>query len=147
MDSKSFTAQEYNYDCLASVAAHVIGHRTIEINNIETNNDNLIGEIENYGKYTLGSVSAVGLHFGTSGCHDTVDTVCDLSLSGTGVGNTDQVVLNSDSTETEFNNTRQLVVISVRGSVSILDWIMNLYTQLHICLFDFETGRDNVPEF
>ena len=84
----------------------------------QTGNSNLKGEIENYGKYTLRSVSDVRLHSGTSGCHDTVDTVCDLSLSGTGIGNTDQVVLNSDSTETEFNNTRHLVVVSVRGLVT-----------------------------
>lgn len=95
----------------------------------------------------MGFVSDVRLYSGASGCHDTVDTVCGLSLSGTGVGNTDQVVLNSDSTETESNNTRHLVVVSVRGSVTLLDWLMDILTQFHIKASDFETGRDNVPEF
>ena len=39
-------------------------------------------------------------------------------------------------------DVRPLVVVSVRGSVSIHDWIMDFLTQFHVKVFDFETGRD-----
>ena len=39
-------------------------------------------------------------------------------------------------------DVRPLVVVSVRGSVTFWDWVMDLCTQLHIFLFDFEIGRD-----
>ena len=63
------------------------------------------------------------------------------------MGNVDSVNLTSSINENNTDNTRQLVVISVRGSVTPLDWLMDILTQFHIKASDFETGRDNVPEF
>lgn len=80
LESKGFVAQEYNYDGLLSVAAHTIGHRTVEINDIETNNNNLIGEIENVGDNS-GIVSAIGLHSGTSSGSDIGMADSDLRYS------------------------------------------------------------------
>ena len=132
-----FYATSYNYDGgYSGCAAHVIGHRTIEIDNIEINNDNLIGEIENDGKNTLGSVSAVGLYSGTDMGTDSGMAANDLRYSFSS--------LTSDSGENEatVSDGRQLVVVSVRGSVTFFDWIMDFLTQFHVKVFDFETGRD-----
>lgn len=58
----------------------------------------------------------------------------------------DTVVLNSNSSQSENNltNNRQLVVVSVRGSVTFLDWAMDLLTQFHVCFGDFDIGAQMV---
>ena len=138
LESKGFEATMFNYEGDNSVAAHVIGHRTIEIDNIEINNDNLIGEIKNDGKNTLGSVSAVGLYSGTDMGTDSGMAANDLRYSFSS--------LTSDSGENEatVSDGRQLVVVSVRGSVTILDWLMDLLTQFHVCFYDFDVGAQKV---
>ena len=138
LESKGFEATMFNYEGDNSVAAHVIGHRTIEIDNIEINNDNLIGEIENDGKNTLGSVSAVELYSGTDMGTDSGMAANDLRYSFSS--------LTSDSGENEatVSDGRQLVVVSVRGSVTILDWLMDLLTQFHVCFYDFDVGAQKV---
>lgn len=141
LESKGFVAQEYNYDGLLSVAAHTIGHRTIEINDIETNNNNLIGEIENNGTDFVDNselVSAVGLYSGTGSGSDIGMAASDLRYS------VSSLTSDSDATEAEDNNCRQLVVVSVRGSVTLLDWAMDLLTQFHVCLYDFDVGTQKV---
>ncbi len=59
------------------------------------------------------------------------------------------LVLNSSSNfQRTDNNTdsRQLVVITVRGSVTPWDWVMNLCTQFHNKAFEFEDGCEEVLE-
>lgn len=59
------------------------------------------------------------------------------------------LVLNSSSSSQETENNivaQQLVVISVRGSVTPWDWVMNLCTQFHIKAFEFEDGCEEVLE-
>ena len=139
--SKGFEATSYNYDGLLSVAAHTIGHRTIEINDIEANNNNLIGEIENDGSIFIdnsGIVSDVGLYSGTGSGTNTGMAASDLRYS------VSSLTSDSDATEAEDNNCRQLVVVSVRGSVTLLDWAMDLLTQFHVCLYDFDVGAQKV---
>lgn len=106
-------------DGLLSVAAHTIGHRTVEINDIETNNNNLIGEIENVGDNS-GIVSAIGLHSGTSSGSDIGMAASDLRYS------LSSLTSDSGENEAEVIDGRQLVVVSVRGSVTMLDWLTEL---------------------
>lgn len=138
LESKGFKATMFNYEGNYSVAAHVIGHRTIGIDNTETNNDNLIGEIENDGKNTLGSVSAVGLYSGTSMVTDSRMAANDLRYSFS------PLTSNFGENEAAVSESRQLVVVSVRGSVTMLDWIMDLLTQFHVCFYDFDVGAQKV---
>ncbi len=140
LESKGFVAQEYNYGGLASIAAHTIGHRTIEIdNNTETNNDILTGEIESVGDNS-GIVSTSSLHTGTGTVYDSGMATNDLQDS------VSSLTSNFEITEADVINGRQLVVVSVRGSVTMLDWMMDLLTQFHGCFFDFEVGAQMVLE-
>ena len=134
--SKGFEATSYNYDGLGSVAAHTIGHRTIEIDNTESNSDNLTGEIENVGDNS-GIVSTISLHTGTGTVYDSGVATNDLRYSNS-------LTSDLDANEAETNNGKQLVVVSVRGSVTILDWMMDLLTQFHVCSYDFEVGAQRV---
>lgn len=128
MDSKSFTAQEYNYDCLASVAAHTIGHREIIINENTQNSIIVTNGDEDYGFNYIGNTGVTGNSFYSNSSTDKRNTSSDLCLSGTGMGNVDSVNLTSSINENNTDNTRQLVVISVRGSVTPLGWLMDILT-------------------
>lgn len=97
----------------------------------------MIGEIENVGDNS-GIVSAIGLHSGTSSGSDIGMAASDLRYS------VSSLTSDSDATEAEDNNCRQLVVVSVRGSVTLLDWAMDLLTQFHVCLYDFDVGAQKV---
>lgn len=78
----------------------------------QTGNSNLKGEIENYGKYTLGSVSAVGLYSGTSSGSDIGMAASDFQDS------VPSLTSDSGENEAEASDGRQLVVVSVRGLVT-----------------------------
>ncbi len=87
------------------------------------------GEIEN-DEYTLGFVSAVRFYFGTGMGTDSGMAANDLRYSFSSLTSV------SDENEADVSNGRQLVVVSVRGSVTILDWLMDLLTQFHVALRD-----------
>lgn len=139
LESKGFVAQEYNYDKLTSVAAHTIGHRTIEIdNNAKTNNDILTGEIENAG-FALGNGNVTMDVWDRTHSIDSVDSGT-VNSENLGIAS----VLNSEDLDKENSTARQLVVVSVRGSVTLLDWIMDFLTQFHVKVLDFEVGSEMV---
>ena len=138
LESKGFEATMFNYEDCNSVAAHVIGHRTIEYNNIEINNDNLIGEIENDG-FTLEYRNDT---MAVRGRTHSIDSLDSGAVNSENLGITS--VLNSEDLDRENSTDRQLVVVDVRGSVTFPDWIMDFLTQFHVKAFDFETGRDMV---
>ena len=138
LENMGFDATSYNYDGgYLGYAAHTIGHRKITI----TNNDNLTGDY----------------NYDINGANTFVDDTDNLSFrdisvlkadSGSSFGNfVEPVGMDSGIVETvseSDSNSRTLIVISVRGSVTPLDWAMDVLTQVHIDLLDFEAGRDMV---
>jgi hypothetical protein len=123
--------QDYNYDESNNVA-HVIAHRNIEFTQEV---EGVLNDVYGYNVDYSGIGNAV-VYTVTDGTGSTVSH----SSPGDLAGESSNLQVSTEGTD----NIRPLVVVSVRGSVSILDWIMNLCTQLHMCLFDFETGRDMV---
>ncbi len=131
LESLGFDATSYNYDGgYSGYAAHTIGHKNIIIdetdggidNDISSNNNGSIGNSTVYSRVLSGDFSAIDTSFGES-----VATV-----------------LNSTSTEADSNSTRQLVVISVRGSVTPMDWVMDLANQINSECINFETGCQEI---
>lgn len=108
---------EENYVPLVGVAAHTIGHREITIINNSTigddNNDNNSYDASN----------------------DGTDSGSNANLSAIGVADTF-----TGSTVSKSNEIRQLVVVSVRGSVSLKDWAIDLANQINLECINFETG-------
>lgn len=129
-------------DGLLSVAAHTIGHREIIFNENTQNSIIVTNGDEDYGYSYFGNTGVTGNSFYSDSSTDKRNTSSDLFLFRTGMGNSDSVNLNSSINNT--NTTRQVVVISVRGSVTPLNWLVDFLTQFHVCLFDFETDRDMV---
>ena len=110
-------------------AAHTIGHKKITVNitgddNNDINGTNAFDDDTNSLSFQNISVleSDSGIYYGDyTGSIDSV---------------TEETISESEST------SRTLIVVSVRGSVTLLDWIMDFLTQFHVKVFDFETGRD-----
>lgn len=127
----------FNYDGDNQVAAHVIGHREID-ENTELSILNSIGEIDN----GFDNLYNDDLYVCTSANNDNPSSYSELDNSGNRVSNFN--ILTSTSTEVQSNSTRPLVVVAVRGSVTLQDWIMDAFTQFHVCALDFETGKDMV---
>lgn len=134
LESLGFDATSYNYDGgYLGCAAHVIGHRNITI--AETTSS--IGGNENdYNGNINADVGNSTIHSGVlSGDFSAIDTSSRESVA---------TVLNSTSTEANSNSTRQLVVISVRGSVTPMDWVMDLASQFNSECMNFEIGCQEV---
>lgn len=108
---------------VVGVAAHTIGHREITIiDNSTTGEDN--NDNNSYDASTYDTVSV------SSG---------NLSIVETGAG-----VYSSNNSGAESDNIRQLVVVSVRGSVSLMDWAIDLTNQINLEYLNFETGYQEV---
>lgn len=137
LENKGFKATMFNYDGDNQVAAHVIGHREID-ENTELSIFNSIGEIDN----GFDNLYNDDLYVCTSANNDNSSSYSELDNSGNRVSNFN--ILTSTSTEVQSNSTRPLVVVAVRGSVTLQDWIMDAFTQFHVCALDFETGKDMV---
>lgn len=112
----------FNYDGDNQVAAHVIGHREID-ENTELSILNSIGEIDNGFDNLYNDV----LYVCISANNDNPSSYSELDNSGNRVSNFN--ILTSTSTEVQSNSTRPLVVVAVRGSVTLQDWIMDAFTQ------------------
>ena len=138
LESMGFDATSYNYDGgYLGYAAHTIGHRKITI----TNNDNLTGDY----------------NYDINGANTFVDDTDNLSFrdisvlkadSGSSFGNfAEPVGMDSGIVETvseSDSNSRTLIVISVRGSVTPLDWAMDLANQINLEILNFETGCQEI---
>lgn len=145
--SKGFEASEYNYDENSElVAAHTIGHREIVIN--ENSEQNTTGGIDNdrpseITVYDSGNIDSTANQNGDRG-------------SGTGQSNVSTISTGSDSeliyltdensvvSDNESYNTKQLVVVVVRGSVTAADWSMNFATQFNTEKDKFYDGMQMV---
>lgn len=150
LESAGFDATAYNYDGeYMGYAAHTIGHREITISNNNTiiggnNNDKSINHYA-VGNRNCNVDAVVSRSIG-------VDT--NLSVSGSDIaesiryfpaadGSTSEI--NESLSETESNdNIRTLIVVSVRGSVTPLDWAMDLVSQTDWENFNFEVGCQEV---
>lgn len=134
LESLGFDATSYNYDGgYSGYAAHVIGHRNITIAEMNSS----IGGNENDFN---GNINAdVG-----NGIINNIFLSSDFSATYRSVGESTSDVLNPTTIEGSANNTRSLVVISVRGSVTPMDWVMDLANQINSERINFETGCQEV---
>lgn len=89
-----------------------------------------------------GNISATGVHIGTDSVSNSRLAISDLRHNS----NAFSIISDTTANESESNNDRQLVVVAVRGSVTILDWVMDLLTQFHVCVYDFDIGAQKVIE-
>lgn len=134
LESMGFYATSYNYDGgYSGCAAHVIGHRNIIIEE----NSNIIGGNEN--DFNSNNNADVG-----NGIINNIFLSSDFSATYRSIGESTSDVLNPTTTEGSANNTRSLVVISVRGSVTPMDWVMDLANQINSERINFETGCQEV---
>ncbi len=121
LESNGFEAIAYNYpdEDASHYAAHTIGHRIItEYTTEEANNEHLDNN-------SVGNNAYMDLDTGNTG----VDS---------GIFVTNSVEMDSDGIE------RQLVVVSIRGSVTLLDWVIDLGTQFNDEHHNFQTGMKEV---
>ena len=140
--------RDYNYDHDESVA-HVVAHKSIEVSTLETMQENTEGELSN-------GLSSIDIRAVTDNYTSTVlsDNVYPIINYGSDITNNqpDQGLLSSvtltalSSEESVSSNTRPLVVVDIRGSVTLFDWFMNFLTQGHLKFYEFEDGADDVIE-
>ena len=133
---------EANYDPVFGVAAHTIAHREITINNnniIEGDNYDInygsnIMAFDNNGTSFVDTVSLFNGHISTVkngiGCSYYDDR-----------GDFENILLSSDD-----NQTRQLVVVTIRGSVTVLDWLYDIGNQFNSAYLNFENGCQEVVD-
>lgn len=145
LESLGFDATAYNYeDGYLDYAAYTIAHKEITIHENLQQNINVTNGDENYGDNHIGNSGVTGNSLCSDSNTNSINTSSYLYSPGTGLGDFDSNTLNYTVNENNSNNSRPVVVVAVRGSVTPLDWLMDLLTQFHICAFDFETGRDMV---
>ena len=141
LESKGFTAEEHNYNGCLSLVSHTIGYRSIDISNTQIDNSNLLEGDDSFGYNLAGNmVSSV----------DVYSRACSLNSDDTSNSNSiyinsvTPISLNSEESSSNSSTVRPLVVIAVRGSVTLWDWLMDFATQFHIGLFDFDIGAQMV---
>jgi len=137
-----FHAEKFNYETPGSVAAHVIGHREIFIGD----SSGVRGAPQNINNLTGGFYNeSLGSDFWGISIGDDADNyyspATDTFTTRDNNGSVSPSVVNRSS-----NNTRPLVVVDVRGSVTWWDWIMDFSTQFNLTswLVSFETGKNMV---
>lgn len=132
--SKGFLATEYNYEEGADIyAAHTIGHREIMINDYNTNEGG--NDIDFSGNNDV-VISSTGNDSASFSSVETYGNIDSFTISG----NSGENILNS----TDSNNTRQLVVVAVRGSVTFMDWVVDLGNQFNDEQYNFQAGMKEV---
>ncbi len=120
-------------DGLLSVAAHTIGHREIIINDYNTNEGG--NDIDFSGNNDV-VISSTGNDSASFSSVETYGNIDSFTISG----NSGENILNS----TDSNNTRQLVVVAVRGSVTFMDWVVDLGNQFNDEQYNFQAGMKEV---
>ncbi len=142
LESKGFIAEEHNYEGCLSLVSHTIGYRLIEINNnTQTDNSNSLEGDDSFGYDLAGNrVSSVDV-CGTSDSFGSDDT-CNVNNVYT--NSVEPLTLNSEKSSSNGSTVRPLVVVAVRGSVTLWDWLMDIATQFHIGVFDFDIGAQMV---
>ncbi len=135
LESLGFDATSYNYDGgYLGYAAHTIGHRKITVNNITGDDNNDINGtnafVDDTNSLYFGNLSVLETDSGSSFGDFAEPVGMDSGIVET--------VSESDS------NSRTLIVISVRGSVTPLDWVMDLANQINSEIINFETGCQEI---
>lgn len=137
LESTGLSATPYNYDGeYKGYAAHTIGHRDIVIGNKqekgEDNNDSSINLTTVHS--TSGMVDA-----NISGAQtDSGKFLRNAIQSGEIVSEIDE------SASRTSDNGRTLIVVSIRGSVTPLDWAMDFVSQIDWEIFNFEAGCQEI---
>jgi len=125
LDFSSDDILEANYDPDFGVAAHTIAHREITINN-----NDIMGD-DNYDteSFKLFDDDTVSLFNGNI---STIKNDSGGSFYGS-FGNSENTSLSTDD-----NQTRELVVVAVRGSVTFSDWLYDVGNQFDLDCYNFE---------
>ena len=112
LESKGFEATMFNYEGGNSVAAHVIGHREIVVN--ESTAQSTISMIGGVNNDTMGSVSwgTEDVVLSHNSFADNINAENYFGVCNDDMGVSDSIVLSEESTENTSNNTRQLVVVA-----------------------------------
>lgn len=137
LESLGFDATSYNYDNgYSGYAAHTIGHRNIffDENYVIGDEDNDINGsnvfIDNTSSFSFGNLSVLE-----------TDNRSTPGFFADSVGMDSGIV---ETTSESDSDSRTLIVISVRGSVTPLDWAMDLANQINYDNFNFKTGCQEV---
>ncbi|MBQ6932693.1 MAG: hypothetical protein IJN38_11250 [Clostridia bacterium] len=133
LESMGFDATAYNYEAGADIyAAHTIARKEIVVynNDIGGNSENAFSVYDDavIGSFG-GNISAVSGTEANMGivCSETSGNICESILSS------------ADTT-----NTRPLVVVVVRGSVTFMDWVIDLGNQFNAEQQNFQAGVKEV---
>ena len=128
-DNGFVNISEYNYTS-DSRAAHTIGWRTVEVDVSETSQIiNDVGGMDNVYQYNIDDKGSV--------LYNLLDSVCvyERNTCRSNSGNPEIMDRNVDVLEVSENSLatttiKNLVVIDIRGSVTLLDWGNDIVTQL-----------------
>lgn len=152
LERMGFDATSYNYEGgYSGYAAHTIGHRNITISeNYNSTGGNENGIINGFNDTNISIYSSDIYRQYSIGNGDTSSNTGVISTAFSTIdastGEPVSTVLNSTSTNADSYSTRQLVVISVRGSVTPMDWAMDLANQINLEYINFGTGCQEVIE-
>ena len=132
-DNGFVNISEYNYTS-DSRAAHTIGWRTVEVDVSETSQIiNDVGGMDNVYQYNIDDKGSVLYNLLDSVCVCDYDQGRNYFRDNTLITGEDTEISTSHDDEIE---TKPLVVVDVRGSVTLSDWINDVMTQ-----FDSENNR------
>ena len=140
LETMGFDATAYNYeDGYCGYAAHTIGHKEITIsnNNVGTGDNN--NDINANGNAVLSSGEGASIYIPVVGS-DTGKNIRNTIESGGSVSEIDETLSETESDD----NSRTLIVVSIRGSVTPLDWAMDFASQIDWEIFNFEAGCQEI---
>lgn len=130
LESMGFDTTTYNYETGAEIyVAHTIAHREIFINNNDTEGD-LKNAYSRYDDVDVGSDWAHSEHLSS----------IETNTGNISSGNSGEITLNSGN----ISNTRPLVVVVVRGSVTFMDWLIDLGNQFNAEHLNFQSGMEEI---
>jgi len=142
LESEGFNVHSFNYGANDSVA-HVIAHRNITAG-LDTSY-----VYENNNLYSGGNSNGSVRTSVWSNCYSTYNYIWNQrNGSNRNTGQNNRVVCLSEATneQDQLNNTKSktLVVVDVRGSETLQDWIINMGSQAGSNSQSFETGKNTV---
>ncbi len=146
--------RDYNYDHDESVA-HVVAHKSIEVSTLETMQENTEGELSN-GLSSI-DIRAVTDNYTSTVLSDNVYPIInygsDITTNQPDQGLFSSVTLTAlSSEESVSSDTRPLIVVDIRGSVTIhgfvtfADWVIDLANQVNSPDINFETVFQEVVD-